>query len=87
MKYAIIWALLLLGACSQDQELSPPAEAQSSAVVLERVSVRTGYIYIWTDPDTGCEYVFVKAVYVGGITPRMNRDGSQRCGPPEAGGE
>lgn len=43
-----------------------------------------GFARIWTDPDTGCQYVVTAYSYGGGVTPRMNADGTQRCVSPEA---
>ena len=34
------------------------------------------YVYIWTDPGTGCDYI---GSWDGGITPRLNPDGTQVC--------
>lgn len=33
-------------------------------------------VSLYTDPDTGCEYL---AQYRGGITPRLDRNGKQVC--------
>lgn len=31
---------------------------------------------IWTDPETGVEYIVYNNFYKGGITPRLNEDGT-----------
>lgn len=37
--------------------------------------------FVWTDKDTGCDYLIVHTDYYGGgsITPRMLNDGTQLC--------
>lgn len=39
-----------------------------------------GYVRIWTDPATGCEYIVTAYSYGGGVTPRLKADGTQVCG-------
>ena len=34
---------------------------------------------IWTDPETGCEYVFFKNANGGGLSIRYNEDGAVAC--------
>lgn len=38
------------------------------------------YVRVWTDPDTGIEYLLYTATGRGGICPRYNPDGSLRFG-------
>lgn len=35
-----------------------------------------GIIFVFTDPETNCEYI---SNYSGGITPRLNLDGTHKC--------
>lgn len=35
-----------------------------------------GYVYVYTDPDSGVEYLIWRYTYAGGITPRLNADGT-----------
>lgn len=37
---------------------------------------KSEYVRIWTDPETGVQYLLFSAVGRGGICPRYNADGS-----------
>ena len=60
MKYAILVAALLLGACA------------APSTTLEQQTIyptsNLGGVMTYTDPETKCEYLITSS---GGITPRM----------------
>lgn len=37
---------------------------------------------VWTDKDTGCDYIVINGERKTAITPRLNPDGTQRCAQP-----
>jgi hypothetical protein len=41
------------------------------------------HVVVWTDPSNGCEYLLYAEYKQGGITPRLNPDGTQICERPE----
>lgn len=51
----------------------------SDTEMLQEFTIRkdkSEYVRIWTDPETGVQYLLYTAVYRGGICPRYNADGS-----------
>ena len=44
----------------------------------KRTSFGAG-IYVWTDPDVGCDYVVSNGDRKTAITPKLNRDGTPYC--------
>lgn len=82
-KYALALAMLFtstaLAGCAQRQS---QADQETGQPV-------TGYVAdfgedgmtIWKDPETGCEYIVWASYKKGGITARLNSDGSPRCRP------
>lgn len=64
MKHALaILALGVLAGCAPEYVNGPSMS-------------KPRYVYIWTDTDTGCDYIGTRD---GGITPRLNPDGTQVC--------
>lgn len=70
---------------------SPP-ETQAAAtepVAIDRPTIG-GYgsdMAIWTDAQTGCEYLVWARVQGGGVTPRLNTAGRPICRYPDRGGQ
>lgn len=71
MRFALIAVTLLLGSCG--------LPGDNDTVYTEGMG--NGRVVIFTDRETGCQYIVHNIS--GGITPRMNADGTQRCVPPE----
>jgi hypothetical protein len=68
MKPLSILALVMLAGCGATAAELPAPEHNNS----ERLE-------IWTDADTGCDYLIYSSSRQGGITPRLNPDGTQVC--------
>ena len=71
-------ASIAIAGCDDDISYS---DAESSQDFAESTSIST-----WTDDDTGCQYLIYSKEFVyggmGGLTPRMNADGTQMCAEP-----
>lgn len=72
-----ITALALVG-CGEPKPVEPGYRQETPGTVRE---ISTPYdevrkIYIWVDPDTGCEFY---ATYDGLNMQRFNADGTPRC--------
>ena len=61
--------ILMLGACSERTG--------------EQLDQNAQHIRVYTDPETGCQYLIYDRKYgyagMGGITARMDADGNQIC--------
>ncbi len=76
MKKIILLSAIVLSGCGS---YTPPTEETK----LE--TRESDDISVWIDKDTGCEYLvfmdYAGQGAAGGITPRMELDGSQVCYP------
>ncbi len=72
---ALILAVLLLAFLGCESEDSGTENLSDS------------FIYIWIDEETGVHYVIFQGFRKGGITPRLNADGTLYVGNDEGGGE
>jgi hypothetical protein len=63
-------ALALLASCT---ERNPPNSAPGTMDYPQSVRV-------YTDAETGCQYLVDTAYKQGGITPRLNSNGQPVCG-------
>ena len=77
-KFIAISAVLLCCTVSVScDEISTPIIEEPTPTVGEKSN---DYIYIWTDDETGVQYVIYREKTYnaghGGITPRLNPDGS-----------
>ena len=74
--------LLSLAACDESVE---------SKSTSDRPSIKDADVYFWTDEETGVQYVVYanKVGYagLGGITPRLNADGTLHCDTEKGGAE
>lgn len=83
-KTVILLSTALLMGCRQDTTPETVQEEYVSAPAY-----RTGWeggsrargwsTHIWTDPDTGCQYVVWQAYARGAVTIRYDRDGRPMC--------
>lgn len=62
---AALAAAMALAGCQDDGRQEPTAFP--------------GIVRIWTDPETGCEYIRAPA---SSFTPRLRADGTPKCSPP-----
>ncbi|MES2337877.1 MAG: DUF6440 family protein [Pseudomonadota bacterium] len=73
----------MLGGCDGGQSSYGSAPSQDSAV---QGSLRTSTsanrrIRVWSDPETGCQYLIWGRSGRGGMTPRLKPDGMPVCKP------
>lgn len=84
----IVVLMLCLSGCETEtlNEIQNPTNS-TSPTLSERIDKR---IFIWTDTETGVQYIVYKdgAGYqgMGGITPRLNADGTLYVVETEKGG-
>ena len=63
----IIFSLALLIGCSRQDDNDTPVQYNKNSA------------YVYTDNETGCEYLIYAKGYRGGITARLNQDGKPIC--------
>jgi len=76
-----------LGACSGPSDLNSggstdkgPAKTLDYARDLPRADSGAGYQpRVWTDPETGCQYLLFRGYVETGVVARLNRDGLPIC--------
>lgn len=77
MKHAIaILALGMLAGCG---------EPTATPVGPSMVGITDNDVFVWRDSQTGCQYLVYAGYKRGGITPRLNPDGTQVCTQKEDG--
>lgn len=72
-------AALALAGCGRTAPVERTDPEKSYRIYFGRDLVESGnkvYVNVWTDPDTGCQYLITDD---GFAQPRMQGDGSQRC--------
>jgi hypothetical protein len=77
-KTRTVAALLLpltLAACQDEPEENASTPAQTVNNYLDRVHPR-----VWTDAETGCQYLIVNVKEGYSITPRIGADAKPLCG-------
>lgn len=80
MKSALLSVLALCAACSSPPPVpSGATQTPPTSVTEPNIYYTSGDIRVWRDPETGCDYLLYKRGYAGGITPRMNADGTPHC--------
>lgn len=77
-KLAIAGAVCLLATATGCESVEVPNDdAATQTYEQQRVSdIENDYIVIVTDHKTGVQYIVYREPYRGGITPRLNPDGS-----------
>ncbi|WP_046869021.1 DUF6440 family protein [Microvirga massiliensis] len=65
---------LALAACQNEPEENASTPAQTVSSYLDRVHPR-----VWTDVETGCQYLIVKVKEGYAITPRIGADAKPLC--------
>lgn len=76
MNNKIIAAAIALAIALAIATLSGCVKETSASELTE--NKYPGYVYVYVDPGTGVEYLIWKGSYSGGITPRLNADGSAK---------
>jgi len=83
MKYAALFALLLIGSCSQatseSQAQSTPKPSYMSDLYDGNAQIMEPTVIVFTDPETKCQYLIMQDYHQGGITARQGRDGHIMC--------
>ncbi len=81
LVFGLIGATLLAG-CNGGQSPfgSAPSEERSDDGQL-RTSQGNGRLRVWSDPETGCQYLLRGRSSRGSITPRLKPDGLPLCKP------
>lgn len=62
--------LVILGGCELRSQSSPTQ-------MTDQLTPLGGYMYVWTDQETGCQYLVVSRG--AGITPRLNKYRHPMC--------
>ena len=75
----IVILLLFLVGCDENNENIKSATNDKNITLGEH----NDEILFWTDTETGVEYVVYKGYRKGGITPRLNADGTLYKGGAE----
>lgn len=96
--WSALIALALLSACGDTRPAPPPQELTQDAPALPQaphmpVPVPNGsnpsgttipdWVYVWTDPATGCDYIIARPYLEPAITPRYQPNGSLFCAAEE----
>jgi hypothetical protein len=71
LKKKIIIALSVIALCFGLIGCSDDTTEENTVSIMNNA-----YISIWIDEETGVQYVIFNGYYKGGITPRLNADGS-----------
>jgi maltose-binding protein MalE len=83
MKKIICFVLMVLMVCCLCSCSVEESTNQSNNTLPPSSSVR-----VWTDEETGVQYIIYEGYKQGGIYPRLNADGSLHIArPTEKGGE
>lgn len=73
--------VLIFSLCLASCSPAPDRDAAQAASDRRRAFI-SGYSYgtsVWTDPDTGCQYLVFRVDRGVASSPRMRRDGTQVC--------
>ena len=87
MKHVILVVAFigLVGCAPPSSSGHTPIQAvEVGSLKANNVRAITGAFDVWTDGETGCQYL---SHYNVGITPRLNPDGTQMCGKDERAAE
>lgn len=76
----VLVLVIAAGAIAYYGGLNKSAIGESGPVAQQPLASNFfGNITIFTDPDTGCEYLLYRDFHKGGITPRLRPDGRPSC--------